>query len=210
MNEIQLVEQFAQARGLRLRGEISRESAREVLLPLLILDIAYNYIQRLPVRDFRFEAKKQAKAIHESYNRINQWFFAGLKDQLEDEAIALMDALEESVNLAVLVTETSCWNIFKAWPEPVCGQLVAGYMTYLLAAGAGAAWEHIFRSADGHETRNRSTLRIMAASKRLSIILMGNENSDVQERRVKELRSAESALGRKLVRWTRQTGTDEH
>ena len=177
MNEIQLVEQFAQARGLRLRGEISRESAREVLLPLLILDIAYNYIQRLPVRDFRFEAKKQAKAIHGSYNHINGWFFAGLKDQLEDEAIALMDALEESVNLA---------------------------------AGAGAAWEHIFRSADGHETRNRSTLRIMAASKRLSIILMGNENSDVQERRVKELRSAESALGRKLVRWTRQTGTDEH
>lgn len=201
MDEIQLVEQFAKVRGLRLRGEISRESARQVMLPLLILDIACGYVSKLKLSDFRFQAKHHAKEIHKAYNHANQWFFAGLKDQLEDEAIALMDALEESVKLDVMICETAVWNVFKIYPEPVCGQLVACYMAHVLSAGANAAWESSYRLS-GQHTRNRSMTRIQAETKRLAALLMTQKDDTVNDKRIKALRDAESVLGRKLVRWT--------
>lgn len=205
MNEIELVNQFAAARGLRLKGDLTRVSAREILLPLLILDVAYGYIRQLRPDDFRFQARRSAKQIHKAYNTINGWFFAGLKDQLEDAAIDLMDQLEESVKLDILVTETAVWNIMKFWQEPTCTRLVASYMTYLLAAGASAAWEHVFRSSEGYVTKNKATLQIQAEAKRLARTMMAGDDSDAPERRVKELRDAEAVLGRKLVMWTRQT-----
>lgn len=205
MNEIELVNQFAAARGLRLKGDLTRVSAREILLPLLILDVAYGYIRQLRPDDFRFQARRSAKRIHEAYNNINGWFFAGLKDQLEDAAIDLMDQLEESVKLDILVTETAVWNIMKFWPEPTCTRLVASYMTYLLAAGASVAWEHVFRSSEGYVTKNKATLTIQAEAKRLAGTMMAGGDSDAPARRVKELRDAEAVLGRKLVMWTRQT-----
>lgn len=210
MNEIQLVEKFAKARGLSLRGEISRESAREVLLPLLILDIGYSYLRKIRPEDFRYQAKHHAKRMHAAYNRINGWFFSGLKDELEDEAIALMDELEESVNFHVMVTETAIWNVFKMWPEPTCGHLVSAYMLYLMAAGAGAAWEQIFHDREGAQTRNRAILEIQVEAKRFAVLLMGSGRESVPESRVKPLRDAEAILGRKLVQWTRQTGRDEN
>lgn len=204
MTEIELVQRFADSRGLTLRGKVSRVGAREILLPLLILDICYGYIGRIKADDFRHLPKKRAKDIHAAYNKINGWFFAGLKDQLEDAAIDLMDQLEESVNLDVMICETAVWNIFKQWPEPLCGQLVATYMTYLLAAGAAVAWEHSFRGKAGETTRNREMIKIQANAKRLAQVLMGDDMGEVQERRVKELRNAENVLGRKLVMWTRK------
>lgn len=201
MDEIQLVEQFAKVRGLRLRGEITRESARQVMLPPLILDIAYGYVSKLKISDFRFQAKHHAKEIHKAYNHVNQWFFAGLKDKLEDEAIALMDALEESVKLDVMICETAVWNVFKIYPEPVCGQLVACYMAHVLSAGANAAWESSYRMS-GHHTRNRSMIRIQVETKRLAALLMTQKDDTVNDKRIKALRDAEYVLGQKLVKWT--------
>lgn len=203
MTEIELVQQFAQARGLTMHGNLTRACARGVLLPLLILDICYRYVSRLDPDDFRFKPRHHVKEIRKAYNHVNGWFFAGLKDQLEDAAIDLMDQLEESVNLDVMICETAVWNIFKQWPEPLCGQLVATYMTYLLAAGAAVAWEHSFRGKAGETTRNREMIKIQANAKRLAQALMG-DMGEVQERRVKELRNAENVLGRKLVMWTRK------
>ena len=194
MNEIELVNQFAAARGLRLKGDLTRVSAREILLPLLILDVAYGYIRQLRPDDFRFQARRSAKRIHEAYNNINGWFFAGLKDQLEDAAIDLMDQLEESVKLDILAAPQyhgsvrDLANDMAEWRRE-----------------ASVAWEHIFRSSEGYVTKNKATLTIQAEAKRLAGTMMAGGDSDAPERRVKELRDAEAVLGRKLVMWTRQT-----
>ena len=202
MTEVELIKQFAAARGLTMRGTLNRATSRTTLLPLLILDIAYRYVTKLRIDDFRFKARHYAKEIHKAYNHANQWFFVGLKDQLEDAAIDLMDDLEKSLDLDILVMETQTWNIFKAWPEPVCSQLVACYMAHCLSSAANATWETVFRSSNDARTRNRDMIRIADQTKRLAQVLMATESFDATDRYVEALRSAESVLGHKLVRWT--------
>ena len=207
MDETELIQEFEKARHLVIHGKISTQAAREVLLPLLILDICYGYIQRgIRVEDFRFKQRHHVKEIRKAFNHVNGWFFAGLKDELEDEAIALMDQLEDSVKLDILVCETAIWNIFKIYPADVCEKLVCCYMTYLLAAGANAAWEHSYTIDGRTKTTNRAITKIQHESKSLSMMLTAGFCDEVaNESRVKALRDAEAVLGRKLVEWTRKT-----
>lgn len=204
MTETELVKQFAEARGFSVRGPLDRAGAREILLPLLILDICYTYICKLRIDEYRFMSKRLVKGIHSAYNHVNAWFFGGLRDQLEDATVDLMDNLEESLNLDILIFDTAVWNVFKVWPEPTCSRLVACYVVHALASAANATWGCIYRGLGGVKTMNRDMSKIAADAKRLAEILMGNDHFDAADRLVNGLRTAETVLGRKLVQWTRK------
>ena len=215
MTETALVQRFAKARGLTMCGTMSKAGARGVLLPLLILDICYRYVSRLNPDDFRFKQRHIVKEIRKAYNHVNGWFFAGLKDQLEDAAIDLMDDLEKRLDLDILICDTAVWNIMKIFPEPLCGQLVACYMAHVLSSAANGVWGEVFQSARGERTHNKDMIKIASETRRLAYELMGRGPHESPDRLIEGLRAAESALGRKLGRWTREDDdngnkTDNH
>lgn len=201
MTEIELVQQFAQARGLTMHGNLTRAGARGVLLPLLILDICYRYVSRLDPDNFRFKPRHHVKEIRKAYNHINGWFFAGLKDQLEDAAIDLMDEMECRLDLDIMICETAVWNVFKTFPEPMCGHLVACYMSHLLSSAANATWGQFYRSSKDKVTMNRDMLKIAQETRQLAYELIGRGPHEAQDRFIEGLCAAESALGRKIGKW---------